>query len=134
MLWGKLLKAILRLFILAGLAAATPAAVAAEPCVFCNASVRFDEALAICFEQSWQIEVDKLKTAKVPVAVINLAACGDQMRTRSGGLPTGSSSVGVLDSTFMLTEDTLTCLAAAVTKRNKPLPIAKLFVIAEVCP
>jgi hypothetical protein len=133
--WGKLLKPILSLlFVLAGLAAAMPAVEASEPCVFCNASVRFDEALATCFEQNWQIEVDKLKTAKVPVAVINLAACGDEIRTRSGGLPTGSSSAGILDSTFMLMEDSLTCLADAVAKRNKPLPVAQLFVIAEVCP
>jgi hypothetical protein len=127
------LKALLRLFVLVGLASPTSPSFATE-CVFCNASVRFDEALATCFEQSWQFEVDKLRTAKAPVAVINLAACGDQMRTRSGGLPTGSSSVGVLDSTFMLTEDSLKCLADAVAKRNKPLAVAQLFVLAEICP
>jgi hypothetical protein len=128
-----MLKAILRSLVFASLTIA-PGALAVEPCVFCNASVRFDEALATCFEQNWPAELQKLKSASVQVAVINLAACSDQMRTRSGGLPTGSSRGGILDSSFMLTEASLTCLADAVANRTKPLAFAQLYVISEICP
>lgn len=110
-------------------------AFAQEQCPFCNASVRFDEALATCFEQQLPSEVEKLSALKSTVAVVNLAACGDEARTR-GGLPTGDSdgAVGVLDASFMVTSSVLNCLGAAVAQRQKPLQSAQLYVIAEICP
>jgi hypothetical protein len=110
------------------------AATAAEPCMFCNASVRLDEALAACFEQTWQAELSKLTASNQSLAIINLAACGDTKRTRSGALPTGSGGDGLLDASFMLTAESLTCLGDAVSRRQKPLPAAQLYVLAELCP
>lgn len=104
-------------------------------CAFCNESVRFDEALAACFETELPRQLAQ-GPASMEFAVINLAACGDDLRTRSGlpvELPEGQETV-LLDASFVVPHSKLECLGYAVSARAKPLKEPQLYVFSDICP
>ena len=122
-----------RLF--AGAAALAIALSASAPafavCVQCNATVRFDAALATCFASRAEDELKKLTTSGKSFALINLSDCDSR-----GGLPTAKpTSQPVLDKMFIGDAQSLKCLETQVEAADDTtLDPSHLFDLSQDCP
>lgn len=97
-------------------------------CAFCHAEVRFDETMALCFEEYAQSQVASVATE---IAVVNLVGCRDNNATRSG-LPTGAGA-DLVDASFVIPAQSLKCLAELVGARFRPMSEVTAFPVSSDC-
>lgn len=94
--------------VLAGLGAATPASAA---CVQCNSYVVLTPFRANCFLERAGAELQRLRSEKLGVIVVDLADCpqiGSKPPSSIVALPAGGAPRP--DTSFIVDEPTLTCL------------------------
>lgn len=123
--------------LLAALGASLAIAAATGPafalCAICNASVRFDTALAACFSSRVDTELERLKSEGRGFVIVNLSDCKDTSR---GGLPTGAAARNELrlDSSFVADDEALTCLRDAIVANAPAIDPSFLFDLTRLCP
>ena len=103
-------------------------------CAICNASVRFDTALAACFSSRVDGELERLRSEGRGFVIVNLSDCDAESR---GGLPTAAASGGAalpLDSSFVADDGVLTCLRDAIVANAAEIDPSFLFDLTRLCP
>lgn len=118
----------------AALMIAATTAPAFAVCAICNASVRFNTALAACFSSRVDGEIERLKTEGRGFVIVNLSDCKDI--AGRGGLPTGAAAREALplDSSFVADDVSLTCLRDAIVANATQLDPSFLFDLTRLCP
>lgn len=106
------------------------AATAIADCGVCTPSVRFDEALAECFEQDVDSQLAKIQAGK-KIVMINLGACAEKAGTRGDALPGPTNES--LDFAFVADEVGLTCLKTKLAEAARPLDPSKVFEMGAAC-
>ena len=103
-------------------------------CAICNASVRFNTALAACFASRVDAELARLESEGRGFVIVNLSDCKDT--TGRGGLPTGAAARTELplDSSFVADDEALTCLRDAIVANATALDPSFLFDLTRLCP
>jgi hypothetical protein len=103
-------------------------------CAICNASVRFNTALAACFASRVDGELARLESEGRGFVIVNLSDCKDT--TGRGGLPTGAAARTELplDSSFVADDESLVCLKDAIVANATELDPSFLFDLTRLCP
>jgi hypothetical protein len=109
------------------LAAVTPAFAV---CPVCNGAVRFDQSLALCFQQRLDDELQRLKTEGRGFVIVDLSDCSDNGR---GGLPTDPKQSATLDASFVADDAGLRCLGDAIAAHTGSLDPSALFDLTKIC-
>jgi hypothetical protein len=99
-------------------------------CGVCTPNVRFDEALAGCFEKAFDTELSRLKGGQ-KIVMVNLSACAEQAGTRGDTLPGPASQT--LDFALVADETGLLCLKAKLAAAARPLNPSAVFEIDSAC-
>jgi hypothetical protein len=103
-------------------------------CLICDASVRFNTALAACFSSRVDGELARLQSEGRGFVIVNLSDCTDT--TGRGGLPTGAAARTELklNSSFVADDDSLNCLKDAIVANANELDPSFLFDLTRLCP
>lgn len=105
-------------------------ATAIADCGVCTSSVRFDEALAACFEKDVDGQLSKIQAGK-KIVMINLGACAEKAGTRGDALPGPTKES--LDFAFVADEAGLTCLKTRLAEADRPLDPSEVFEMGAAC-
>ena len=125
----RTLSAVLTAAVIVGASIAPAFAV----CAICNASVRFNTALAACFASRVDGELARLQSEGRGFVIVNLSDCKDT--AGRGGLPTGAARDALpLDSSFVADDQSLTCLRDAIVANATELDPSFLFDLTRLCP
>ena len=126
----RTLSAVLTAALIVGASTAPAFAV----CAICNASVRFNTALAACFASRVDGELARLQSEGRGFVIVNLSDCKET--AGRGGLPTGAAARDALplDSSFVADDQSLNCLKDAIVANANELDPSFLFDLTRLCP
>lgn len=99
-------------------------------CLVCNASVRLDPALAACFAERADAELEALASSGESFVIIDLKDCQSR-----GSLPTAEKADMPVDSEFVADADSIKCLSAEIAALDDTaLTPSHLFDLTKACP
>ena len=102
-------------------------------CPVCNAAVRLDSALALCFQQRVEGELRRLESEGRGFIIVDLSDCDAEGR---GGLPIGTASeasAAALDASFVADGAGLRCLGEAIAGHEGKLEPSVVFDLTKIC-
>jgi len=99
-------------------------------CPVCNSEVRFDQSLALCFQQRVDGELRRLQSEGRGFIIVDLSDCPDNGR---GGLPTDPKQSAALDDSFVADDVSLKCLGNAIATHSGSLDPSVLFDLTKIC-
>ena len=119
-------------WIFAVVALVASAAPALAVCPICNASVRLDKSLAVCFADRVEQELQRLQSEGRGFVIVDLSDCPDV--GDRGGLPTGTKAeTATLDGSFVVDDSGIRCLGQAIASNAAELDPSHLFDLTQIC-